>query len=69
MATLKEVRDGLNILSKYLSKGEESYVTAQHDILFAGPGLDGGISDEDKKKLEDLGWHFDEEFDCWARFT
>lgn len=65
MASAQEVIDGLTILMKH---GAIS-VEAQHDILYAGPGIDGELTDEEKAKLEQLGWHFDEETDSWARFT
>ena len=35
----------------------------------AGPGLDGELTKEEQKQLEELGWHFDEEFDSWCIFT
>ena len=66
MADAKKVVEGLNILMK---TGLNVEVDAQHDKLFAGPGIDGEISKEDRTKLEELGWHFSVEFDCWAIFT
>lgn len=65
MATAKAVVEGLTILMKHGAVN----VDAQHDELFAGPGIDGELSEDEKKRLEELGWHFDEEFDCWAKFT
>jgi hypothetical protein len=66
MATMKQMAAGLTILMKYDPEGSCS---AEHDILYAGPDEQGKVSEEDQKKLEDLGWHWDEQFDCWARFT
>lgn len=78
MASVAEVIEGLEILAKTASvpkglaeKGETDTRTAllggaEHDIIW-GPEADP--SDEDKKRLDELGWHFDSESDCWARFV
>lgn len=64
---MKDVVDGLTILMKYDPNGGAE---AQHDILFATPKITkDAVSDEDAKTLDDLGWHWSDEFDCWARFT
>lgn len=65
MATIDEVIEGLKILKTY---GAGS-IDAQHDIIYAGPDEDSKMSKEDVKKLKELGWHYDKEFSCWARFT
>ena len=65
MADAKKIVDGLTILMKH---GKVD-VDAQHDILCAGPGINGELPAEEKAKLEELGWHFDTEYDCWAVFT
>lgn len=70
MATFKSLTDGLDVLRKYLKEGDEGEVEAQHDIIFASPGITyDETSPEDRAKLEELGWHFDSEGDCWAKFT
>ena len=78
MASIREVVEGLEILAKtaevpvYLAEqGEtdrrESQVGgADHDIIW-GPEADP--SEEDQERLDELGWHFDDEADCWARFV
>lgn len=66
MADAKKIIEGLSIMQKH---GLSVEVDAQHDVLYAGPGIDGELTDEEQKKLEELGWHWDEEFDCWAIFT
>lgn len=65
MADAKKIVEGLNILMKHGAVE----VDAQHDELFAGPGLDGELTKDEQKQLEDLGWHFDKELDCWSHFT
>lgn len=78
MASVAEVVEGLEILAKTASvprglaeNGETDTRTAHlgganHDIIW-GPEADP--SDEDKKRLDELGWHFDSESDCWSRFV
>ena len=78
MASIREVVEGLEILAKtaevpvYLAeqgqtdRREASLGGAGRDIIY-GPEADP--SDEDKERLDELGWHFDDEADCWARFV
>jgi hypothetical protein len=65
MAAAKDLIDGLQILMKHGAINVEG----QHDIIFAGPGIDWELSKDEQAKLEELGWHFDEETDSWAMFT
>ena len=66
MATIRNVIEGLQIIEKYGSQE----IDAQHDVIYAGPDKgEKKILSEDAAKLEELGWFFDEEFDCYAIFT
>ncbi len=72
MASHDEVIEGLQILKKYVKKERDVGLSAEHDVIYAGPMLDeleGKLTPEDKKRLEELGWHEDSEGECWARFT
>lgn len=78
MASIAEVVEGLEILSKTANVPRglaEDGVTdrrtahlggAEHDILL-GPQADPCV--EDRNRLDELGWHYDSEFECWARFV
>ena len=78
MASIREVVEGLEILAKtaevpaYLAeqgqtdRREADLGGADHDIIW---GPDADPSDEDKERLDELGWHFDDELDCWARYV
>jgi hypothetical protein len=71
MALINEVIEGLQILKKYAGENSSS-IDAQHDVIYAGPSLDeleGRLTEEDRKRLDELGWHEDTEGECWARFT
>ena len=66
MATVREIREGLEILAKYLPNENVQFGGAEHDILFA---VDESInvSSEDAVLLEALGWFVDDS--CWAHFV
>ena len=78
MASIREVVEGLEILAKtaavpaYLAeqgqtdRREADLGGADRDIIW-GPESDP--SDEDKERLDELGWHFDDKAGCWARFV
>jgi len=78
MASVKQLVDGLEILAKTASVPAglaEQGVTdvreaeingASHDVV-CGPDAD---PDESQVvRLEELGWHFDDEYDCWSLFV
>lgn len=78
MASVAEVVEGLEILAKTAviprllaesgeTDGRKAHLGgAEHDIIW---GPDADPSDEDKERLEELGWHFDEQSDCWSRYV
>lgn len=37
--------------------------------LTALVGAEKEVSAEDKSKLESLGWHFNDTYECWTIFT
>ena len=58
--------EAFKIFSKY---GEGEYKTsAEHDAIYSGPDPKE-VSEEDKKRLKQLGWHESEEFDSFLYFT
>jgi hypothetical protein len=65
MATFNQLLDGLCILKKYVKVNGS--LSADHDILYVGS--DEKVSEYDEKRLDELGWHYDEKFDSWARFV
>lgn len=64
---MKRFKEGLDIISKYIEDGD---IAAEHDQIWAGPddASEMNISEEDLKRLDELGWFIDEEFDCWTHF-
>jgi len=68
MANIKDVAQGLMILSKYVDIKDHCQVAAEHDVIYAGPSKDE-VSKEDLEALDKMGWKPDEEFDCFYHFT
>lgn len=56
----KELLEILQIIEK---SGENTLVQAGHDHVYFGEGIK--VSEEDEKRLNDLGCGFDEELNCW----
>ncbi len=67
MATTRQVIEGLEILERYKDPASAGEVCAEHDVIYAGH--DVSVSEEDRARLDALGWHWDSGVDSWARFT
>lgn len=65
MASINQLRRGLDILAKYCDPDDTCGCCAEHDEVFAGYDA----SNEDKKVLDELGWSFDDESGGWHHFT
>jgi hypothetical protein len=69
MPSFSTIIAGLTILAKYEPKGLDSWgVAAEHDTIYAGGTPPRKMSDEDRKELYRLGWHWDDEVESWCRF-
>ena len=67
MKRIDQFAEGLTILAKYDQDGFS--VQAQHDVIYAGPSDANAVSPGDRARLEELSWHINSEFGCWAKFT
>lgn len=69
MATYKQIIEGLTILAKHDKDGFEGHLGgADHDIVYGHQAsMLNKMSDEDRAKLNELGWHFDED-NGWSHF-
>ena len=43
-------------------------ISAEHDVIYAGPDP-AKVSEEDKDRLDTLGWNSSEEYACFYRFV
>lgn len=62
-------RDIMIGLAIFKAHGQVS-VSAEHDIIYAGPnGLEVELTELEKELLDKAGWHYEDEVDSWARFV
>lgn len=61
---MKNITDGIAILAKY----PNGYFAAEHDEIWAGPEDQEVVSDEDQKRLQELGWDKQDGMG-WHRFV
>ena len=64
MNIYEEFSEAFTIFAKYDTDG---YICAEHDEIFAGPNPEI-VSEEDKKKLEELGWR-PNDVDTFSKFV
>lgn len=66
MNCVEQITKGLQL--QLTTAGPCISVSAEHDIIY-GPGTPSTTSADDTAALAELGWHVEDEFDCWAFFT
>lgn len=60
-----KIIEGLQIIQKSKpAKVSDYHFRAEHDEIFVG-SLEWEMSDEDKNRMEELGWDADEDADGW----
>lgn len=63
-SSLADISAAIQIFAKYV-KVKKAYLDAEHDKIWAIENK--LVTDrEDRSALEKLGWHVDEEYDCWT---
>jgi len=65
MTQQEKFTEGLVILTKL--GGTD--VSADHEIVFAGGPLPSETDEVVGKKLSDLGWNWDDTYECWRFHT
>lgn len=69
MAAPQTIITGLTILMRYTTPGRDGSCAAEHD-KFYGPQINNDLLPaDDKTELLKLGWLYDEDVNCWYRFT
>jgi hypothetical protein len=67
LATTKQIIEGMTILLPYYDNPNGYHSGAEHDVLYMYE-TDKPVSDEDKVKLEELGWNLSDS-NGWEIFT
>lgn len=61
--------ESLQIFSKYFDADEKWPTNCEHDILILCVADDEeGITEEDVKRLDELGWFWSDEYECWCSY-
>ena len=69
MDQLDKITHGLVIFGRMLERGSSARsVGVAHDVIYAGPDP-STVNERDLKRLDELGWHPDTEFDCFYHFV
>jgi hypothetical protein len=67
---MKDLIEALTILMKYGGADQHAPTHCEHDIFMVA-GIDvarDAVSVTDQKRLVQLGFHWNAEFECWASF-
>lgn len=66
---VSNIIEGLQIIEKSRPTEESEYhFRAEHDVIFVG-SLEWQMSDEDKSRMEKLGWEADHDADGWVAYV
>ena len=63
---MKDLIEALQIFLKY--KNPYSPTHCEHDILMVMSATPDEMSEEDKKRLDELSFSWNEEYDCWSSY-
>lgn len=75
MATISDIIEGLSLLkaANIIVNGDgndPSAVDAQHDVIYCQGPQPEKIDPVMVKRLNELGWHWDRDYDCsWRCYT
>lgn len=68
MFRYEQLISGLQLMAEHSRSGTVD-VSAEHDVIYAGPADERGDFVEQSARLVALGWHRSDELECWAFFT
>ena len=63
---MKNLIEALNIFLKYADKYAPTH--CEHDIMLVVGITEDQVSPEDKDRLDELGFSWKTEYDCWGSF-
>ena len=66
MRKMERLLEGFQIFLQY--EGEDGDCSYEHDEIFAGNIKPGNLKPGHAERLEELGWSWNGEFECWHHF-
>jgi hypothetical protein len=66
---MKDLKEAIEILLKYIPEGEYAGTEAEHDMIYLSGPAPEDISPEDVDRLDALNAYYDESFDSWVMYT
>ena len=64
---MNDLIESLQIFCKYFNGAEYAPTHCEHDILqLVAANEENMVSDVDKARLEELGWHYSNHYGCWC---
>ena len=61
MSKIEKILYGLNIFKQH----NQHDISAEHDEIYAG----GKVPEAETKTLEEMGWMWNDEYECWSIFV
>jgi hypothetical protein len=69
MLTYTKLIEALTILAKHEPEKMKDHLAGCEAVIHAGPLGFETIPEEDRKRLLDLGWQWDKQYDRWKIYT
>ncbi len=66
---MKAICEGLGILLSYASEETDATCSTGHDELHVWGPHPADLSEKHQARLEELGWHWSDDYGCWSHFT
>jgi len=66
---VRAVHEGLGILLEYAQQNENSNFSVGHDEIHASGPPVTELDKNDVQRLDELGWFWNDEFECWSKFV
>lgn len=66
MNEYEKLAESFSIFAKY--PDQVTSISAEHDVIYSGPDS-RVVDDQDVARLYDLGWHVDEDYNCFRYWT
>jgi len=66
---MDDLIEALTIFKKYIKEDAYAPTHCEHDVFMVCAGIrEDAVSAEDTERLEELGFSWDESYDCWSSF-